>query len=765
MRLSSAVSVFLGTLLVVTGVSCGSGGGKTPAPTTPPAGGTNDTWSIGNDRVRLVVKVDAVQGLRVEELRNLETNKDWSKVAQADTTITLNGSAAGLGTSDGFKFTAAERSTDGSGSELRLSFDHAALRIRATRHYICYTGAPVIETFTVLEGIGGTATVGPINAWRLSVPAGEIRWLTGLDAPAAQGGGFTLERRTLSSLQRMELSSEGRSTESAVPWLTIESGGEHFFGGVMWSGAWSMTVMATGDRQEVIAGLPVMTTALANGASIEGPHGFFGVVSGGAGAVSRGMRDFFHYGIRLARPLQPLVTYNTWFARGAAIDELTTREDIEHAAALHAEVFVMDAGWWLGAAAIDPFDFTSGLGRWVADPERFPSGLRGLRDYAHSLGLKFGIWMEPERVALEVLGEEGMVDERWLAARDGRYDPNTPPEDATSAQICLGHAEARVWVREAVFWVIDQAQPDYLKWDNNFWVNCNRSGHGHGATDGNFAHVRGLYEILAAVRERYPDLIIENCSGGGHRLDFGLARYTDVAWMDDRTTPSSRVRHDLEGLTAAFPAPYLFSFVLGEVEDGSGGEDIPLLYRSRMPGVLGIGTGMSREQEERAAGEIARYRGLRDLQVDAATILLTPQAGSANGPGWDALEQISASGDALVFAFQTDPAVQSIVLSPRALTAEALYSVESADSGHIGEARGADIMEQGIEVVASPATAGHLLILHLVSAGEGSRATAANAAGAKSRASSAPGPARAAGAKAGARTGGAAHRRPRTRGR
>jgi alpha-galactosidase len=78
---------------------------------------------------------------------------------------------------------------------------------------------------------------------------------------------------------------------------------------------------------------------------------------------------------------------------------------------------------------------------------------------------------------------------------------------------------------------IDAVRPDYLKWDNNIWVNCDRQGHGHGPTDGSFAHVSALYGILDMLRSRYPSMLIENCSGGGNRLDFAMMKYTDVAWM------------------------------------------------------------------------------------------------------------------------------------------------------------------------------------------------------------------------------------------
>src|SRR5262249_16154349 len=157
------------------------------------------------------------------------------------------------------------------------------------------------------------------------------------------------------------------------------------------------------------------------------------------------------------------------------------------------------------------------------------------------LGLKFGIWVEPEHVALDVLGRVDGLREDWLATSDGTYHDNR------SAQICLGSAAARAWLQVQLFALLDEARADDLKWDNNFWINCQRPGHADGAGDGNFAHVSGLYEMLQAIRTRYPDLIIENVAGGGRRLDLGMLRYTDVAWMDDRSAPSVHVRHNLEG--------------------------------------------------------------------------------------------------------------------------------------------------------------------------------------------------------------------------
>src|SRR5262249_37170349 len=155
-------------------------------------------------------------------------------------------------------------------------------------------------------------------------------------------------------------------------------------------------------------------------------------------------------------------------------------------ASIGVELFVMDAGWYERIGSQGPLDFSAGLGLWVADAGRFPGGLASLSEYAHSLGMKFGLWVEPEGLDLAMMGAAG-VDEEWLATNGGGYGSERV------GQICLGGSTGREWVVDHIGTLIDQVQPDYIKWDNNGWINCDRDGHGHGGTDGNFAHVRGLY--------------------------------------------------------------------------------------------------------------------------------------------------------------------------------------------------------------------------------------------------------------------------------
>jgi alpha-galactosidase len=258
---------------------------------------------------------------------------------------------------------------------------------------------------------------------------------------------------------------------------------------------------------------------------------------------------------------------------------------------------------------------------------------------------------------------------------------------------------------------------DYLKIDLNDWVNCTREGHGHGSRDGHFAHVKALYRLLAALRDEFPSLLIENCSGGGNRIDLGLARLTDAGWMDDRTTPSAHVRQNIQGLTAMLPPSYLLSYAMPSgAEFMSAAGDLPLLARSRMGGVLG----MSYRDDELADAdytvlerEVEIYKRIRSLVPGRTAVLLTPQV-TTDGPrpAWDTLEEASPDGTAaVVFACQNDGESGSTHVVPQRLAPEAMFEVVSIEGDRLAAGTGRALMAEGFILPASPSTTARVVLL------------------------------------------------------
>ena len=210
--------------------------------------------------------------------------------------------------------------------------------------------------------------------------------------------------------------------------------------------------------------------------------------------------------------------------------------------------------------------------------------------------------------------------------------------------------------------------------------------------------------------------MIENCSGGGNRIDFGMLRYTDTGWMDDRTAPSAHVRHNIQGLSAVFPPAYLLSFF---TDDGGeplrSGPDLALYFRSRMGGALCLSFWIYQFSDRDIAEmvrEISIYKEMRTTLSVAAAALLSPQVGQAEPPEWDVIQASSPGSDALlVYAYQNASGAEKVNVRPTGLKPDSTYAVSSVDVGFLGSATGADIMANGIDVVASPHSAAHILRL------------------------------------------------------
>jgi alpha-galactosidase len=669
------------------------------------------TWSIGSAGVTLTLSLDRSKDFEIVQFASAR-GRPWIPPGESDSVIHIAGETLPFGRrASGFLYRGVTTLVRGDTVQLNATFDLPAFQLRLTRHYAATNGSPTFETWTTFTPLGGPLYTSTLNAFTLRVPAGRLRWVNGLRGEAADrpgDGAFTLREQDLQPGERLSLGAAGRSSEQTVPWFTIDGNGEVFYAGLLWSGAWSLTAERELNVIDLDLGLASMATNLMT--AVEGPHAFFGIAQEDAGGAAAALRTFIVQGLREGRPIKPLVTYNTWFAYGVSIDERTMEREIDAAAALGAEVFVLDAGWYQGAGQSGAADYSSGLGSWQADSTRFPGGLARLANYARQRGLKFGLWVEPESVAQSTVGRPGLAQERWLARASGQYG------GSVAAQVCLGGAVARQWVLDRLTQLLDDVRPDYLKWDNNMWINCDRSGHIHSSTDGNFAHVNGLYEILGALRERYPDLLIENVSGGGNRLDLGMLRYTDAAWMDDRSTPASVVRHNVQGLSAVFPPAYLLSFVMsGANESLWHSPDLDLSFRSRMLGALGLSFRTADfDAVDRAVmqREIRSYKALRPTLIDGTHTLLTPQAGSSASQRWDSVQTTSADGQSvLVWAFQSGPQAGRFTAKAGDLRARTRYEVVSVDRGRVAVSTGARLMDNGLLFLPSQNPAAHVLSL------------------------------------------------------
>jgi alpha-galactosidase len=674
-------------------------------------------WTIGNRNIRYTVEISRNGELGLGGL----FLGDGTPVTQGhdpDGLVTLDGRTTGLGTRGGPLFVDSMTTSSGPNHlELLVNLHATQGPLVVVRHYVVYPDAPVIELWTSFAGNPSQPTTTQnINAFELTIRPGAIRWLNGLDMNDEEGGPFLDRGRELGAGGVLDLGSETVSSSTTVPYFSVEEDGIRFFAGLAWSGSWSTHFERIGNGLRATVGLPNMSAVVASRSPIDGPHALIGATSAAPGADPAAIAAALRAS-RGGRPYPSLTTFNTWFVYGNRINQNLVTRSMFFAERADIELFQVDAGWYQQGRVGSPFDFTSGLGSWLVDETRFPDGLGALGDYARVHGMKFGVWVEPERVARSTVNEPGLAKESFLATTDGSYHPGRPNDEAVDGQICLGNPEAVEWVWQKIVQFIDAVRPDQLKWDYNRFMICNRPGHGHPTDGGNFAHVQGLYELLRRLRSQYPSLILENVSGGGRRLDLAMARLTDMGWMDDRTAPARHVRNNLEGLTRIFPAPYLFSYIVHRDEEPLGvAGDISLFGRSRMIGTLGVSVDfelMSEYGLTQLNQQVKLATAIRSVQADAVTMTLTPAA--VHEPPWDIVEQISLStGRAVLFAFETRPAGPTRVRLQR-LARNEIYEVRSIDTGVIGRYSGADLADEGLYIESNPYSASQVFTIDPVS--------------------------------------------------
>lgn len=228
---------------------------------------------------------------------------------------------------------------------------------------------------------------------------------------------------------------------------------------------------------------------------------------------------------RQGRSMRRPVHFNTWEARYFSVAEADCIALAKGAAALGAERFVLDDGWFKGRRN----DQTS-LGDWTVDADLFPNGLTPLINAVHAEGMEFGLWLEPEMVSPDSDLYRAHPD--WVLG--------WPEPDLATGRNQLVLDLALEPVREHLFTVIsdllDRYAISYLKWD------CNRDLY-PATRDGIVragAQTEGLYRLLDRLRARYP-VEIESCASGGGRIDAGIAARTDRFWTSDATDAIDRL--------------------------------------------------------------------------------------------------------------------------------------------------------------------------------------------------------------------------------
>ena len=224
---------------------------------------------------------------------------------------------------------------------------------------------------------------------------------------------------------------------------------------------------------------------------------------------------------------------NNWEATYFGFDAEKLLKIAGEAADLGLDMLVLDDGWF-GKRNDD----NSGLGDWFVNEKKLGCTMKELVDRVNALGLKFGIWLEPEMVSED--SELYRIHPDWVLQIPGR-EPN---RSRNQLVLDLSRKEVREYMKKFINDTLSCANISYVKWDMNRSVDNVYSAADPTLSQGAVRHkyVLGLYEVMEDMLTRHPDLLLEGCSGGGGRFDAGMLYYAPQIWCSDNTDAIERLR-------------------------------------------------------------------------------------------------------------------------------------------------------------------------------------------------------------------------------
>jgi alpha-galactosidase len=537
-------------------------------------------------------------------------------------------------------------------STLEVDLTDTTYPLQATLCYHVHDGFDVLERWAVLrhraDDPGPPSDAQPpivvrqahsANWWLPDRGGWRLRYLHG-----GWGAETQLTQTTLTPGKLVLESRRGVTSHQLNPWFTLDSGGtgeesgEVWSGALAWSGSWQLVFETTqAGRVHACGGWNNFDWAqhLPPGGELVLPRFAALYTTGGFGAASREWHAWQRARVlgrgdgtvtavprwsparsvpaqRAAAdppsppPLRP-VLYNSWEATSFGVTEDGQMRLAELAARLGIECFTVDDGWFTGRD-----HDRAGLGDWIVDRSKFPRGLAPLIEQVNDLGMRFGLWVEPEMVNPD--------SDLYRARPDWVYHfaNRTRSEHRNQLVLNLARPDVAEWVFRTLDGLLSENHIQFIKWD----MNRPFSEPGWPAEAGRnperiwVEHVRSLYAILDGLRIAHPGVDFESCCGGGGRVDLGILRRVDQVWTSDNTDAWDRAAIQ-EGFTQAY-APQVMMAWVTDSPNFLTGRDLPLSMRFHvaMAGALGIGGNLLHWSEAdlaEAADLIAVYKNIRPV--------------------------------------------------------------------------------------------------------------------------------------------------------
>ena len=516
--------------------------------------------------------------------------------------------------------------------------------------YKAYKTVDIIETWTEISHQEKKAiTLKRYDSGHLTLRRGDV-WLTHLHGDWAAETDMTQEPLTR-GLQVIRNSDGARNAHLDAPEVMLsldgqpdENRGRTIGAALCWNGNFELRINTTDKSyHHLYAGIDPQASQymLEPNRTFATPHLALCYSDNGMGGVSRAFHRWartcgmLHRGMKTGD-----ILLNSWEGLYFDINEERMLQ-------------MMDDGWF--GNKYQRNDDSSTLGDWVVDRKKLPNGLGVLVDAARQKGIKFGLWIEPE--AVNTKSELFERHPEWALQTKGRE----LKQGRGGTQVVLDMTNPQV--QDFVFKMVDDLLTQYpeiayLKWDANNSIQNVGSLYLPMTKQANVYvdYQLGLLKVLKRIREKYPNVVMQDCASGGGRANYGLLPYFDEFWVSDNTDALQRV-YIQWGTSLFFPANAMAQHINHCPYWNTGGRVIPVKFRCdvAMSGRLGIELqpkDMTDEERQQCTTCFSDYKALRNtIQTGNLYRLVNPY----NRKGVASLMYVDDnSRQAVLFAYRTD---------------------------------------------------------------------------------------------------------------
>ena len=418
------------------------------------------------------------------------------------------------------------------------------------------------------------------------------------------------------------------------------------------------------------------------GEAFSTPEVIFSYSSAGLETLSQQYHRFLrrHICRGVYRDVRRPILINSWEAAYFRFDSEKLLALARQAAELGVELFVLDDGWF-GVRDTD----RSGLGDWTANEEKLGCTLDRLIENIRALGLKFGLWVEPEMVSVD--SELYRAHPDWALQVPGRE----PAFGRSQLVLDLSREDIRAYLYDCIAALLSRHDISYIKWDMNrhltdVFGRCLPAGR-----QGELPHryVLGVYALLERLTKAFPSVLFESCSGGGGRFDAGMLCYTPQIWCSDNTDPIARLKIQY-GTSFGYPVSTMGSHVSVSPNHQTG-RSTPMETRSTvaLSGTFGYELNLSAlSEEERAAipEQIRRCKKYWELIAHGNYYRLTNAMRDTFFTAWQFASEDRREALLNVVVLSPESTACPIHLRLRGLDPDALYSLDGSDAVFSGAA-------------------------------------------------------------------------------